>query len=404
MLHGVIMANHHLWQPRRLTQVASVDTLRNRLRVDEDGKRRWDPVAKIIIIDEAHRSTAPSYETICAAHPEAVVLGLTATPCRQNGKGLGAFYEQLVMVAQPSELVRDGFLMEPTIYAPQTPDLEKVHVSDGDYNTKELQIAVDRPGLIGGVVQHFDLLVGHGRRSVVFAAGVEHSIHLRDRFREAGYLAEHIDGDTPAPERAEILRKINSGEIEVVTNCGILTEGWDLPNLDAVVLARPTKSLALYLQMIGRVLRPAPGKLRALVLDHAGNVDRHGWPTCDRDWELSTGASKTKPESLKNCPRCGYVMPSTARICEACQFVFVVKPKPPPEEMDGELALREAPTPEERVTFLFDHICRAKRFDMQESADGFPGWVSHRFKEKYKTWPSKREKTEALQRYHSEAC
>jgi superfamily II DNA or RNA helicase len=411
--HGVIMAKHVRWAPRRLVQVASVDTLRNRLR-----SGRWDAISKLILIDEAHRSTAPSYFDdpdpaegyrggIVNQHPDAIVLGLTATPCRMNGRGLGDLYEEMVMVAQPDELIRDGFLIEPTIYAPETPDLSGVHSKDGDYKAEELERAVNKAGLVGGVVSNAERLIGRGKRIVVFAAGVQHSLHLRDKFREAGFRAEHVDGESETAHRDRVLADLNSGALEVVTNVAILTEGWDLPALDAVIDAQPTKSVSRYLQKCGRVLRPYPGIERKYIIDHAGNVDRHGWPTCPRDWDLKSGAPKEKPLQPKQCPRCGLVLKPRALRCDpppiGCGLEFEREERSTIEEVDGELRERRPPTVEEMTEFLFEKLCRAKRFNMQESEDGFPGFAAHEFKRTYHRWPTRREKTEALARYHQAA-
>jgi DNA repair protein RadD len=145
----------------------------------------------------------------------------------------------------------------------------------GDYVEIDLAKAVDKPQLVGDIVSHWHRLAER-RKTVVFATSVAHSIHLCEEFAKSGVKVEHIDGKTPKDERDEILKRLSRGEIEVVTNCMVLTEGWDQPDVACCVLARPTKSMGLYRQMAGRIIRPAPGKNHALILDHAGAVFRSG--------------------------------------------------------------------------------------------------------------------------------
>lgn len=392
--HGIIQGNHPRWRPKRLTQVASVDTLRNRIK-----SKRWQRQPSLFVIDEAHRSTAPSYMMILEWAPDAVVLGLTATPCRLNGRGLADIYDEMVIVAQPSELVEEGWILEPVVYAPENPELVGVHVRGGDFVEKELQIAVDKPKLIGGIVRTYLEIVGRGKRSVFFASGIAHSNHIKEELEASGIRAAHLDGKTPKLQREATLAALKAGEIEAIANVGILTEGWDLPELDAVVMARPTQSLSLYLQMCGRALRPHRGKEQAILLDHAGNTDRHGWPTCERDWDLQTGQSKNQPPPLKNCPRCGFVLRASARTCEACEFEFKVLPRDGPEEVEGKLALRRPPTKEEMEEHLLEAYIKAKRHRMKVGKDGFPGFASHSFRERFRRWPTKAEKTKARNKY-----
>jgi DNA repair protein RadD len=225
------------------------------------------------------------YQKILALYPHAIVIGLTATPCRGDGSGLGNVFE--VMVEGPSvpELIELKCLVQTKIYAPSTPDLEGVKVKLGDYVENELAGRMNTDKLVGDVVEQW-FKHGERRPTVVFATGVQHSVHIRDEFRRAGVLAEHIDGTTPIEERDRILALLASGKVELVTNAMVLTEGWDCPSVSCLVLARPTKSLGLYRQMVGRVLRPAPGKSDALILDHAGAVFEHRLPEDPVEWSL----------------------------------------------------------------------------------------------------------------------
>lgn len=237
--HGVIQASHKRARPWCSVHVASVATLVRRL-----GNR---PDVQLIIVDEAHHAMSESWIKVLAAYPKAAVIGLTATPWRLDGKGLKGIFEDVVVVAQAHELVPE-YLMAPRIFAPDKPNLSKVHTTAGDYDVGELEEVMAQTTLVGNVVEHWQKLAG-GARSLVFAVTVRHSLALRDRFREAGVAAEHLDATSHPDDRAAILARLKSGETRVVTNCQILTEGFDLPELGCVSLARPTQSSVLFLQM-----------------------------------------------------------------------------------------------------------------------------------------------------------
>src|SRR5262249_8092552 len=157
------------------------------------------------------------------------------------------------------------------VYAPATPNLAGVRVQAGDWVQCQLADVMDTPKLVGDIITHWHRLA-ESRPTVVFASGVQHSIHIRDEFIKSGIAAEHVDGSTPKDERDAILHKLETGEVKVISNCMVLTEGWDMPEVGCCVLARPTRKLGLYRQMVGRVLRPAPGKADAIVIDHSGAV------------------------------------------------------------------------------------------------------------------------------------
>jgi superfamily II DNA or RNA helicase len=244
--------------PTAALQVASVQTLHARaIR----STRLALPAADLLVADECHHAPARTWRAIIDAYSDAVVLGLTATPCRGDGRGLGSIFEALIEAPQVPELIDGGYLVPTVVYAPTIPDLVGVRVQAGDYVESQLADRMDRPKLVGDIVTQWHRL-GEGRRTVVFATGVQHSIHIRDEFRKSGVRCDHLDGSTPKEERDEILLKLRGGVIDVVTNCLVLTEGWDLPDLGCIVLARPTKKMGLYRQMVGRGLRPAPGKIR----------------------------------------------------------------------------------------------------------------------------------------------
>jgi superfamily II DNA or RNA helicase len=323
---GVIMANDPRRRPAAKVHVASIDTLRTRAK----------PRADIVFVDEAHRALAASYRALAADYPGALHIGLTATPC----KGLGDAYDDLVVVASPRQLIVDGYLVEPRVFTvpvSQRPDLSRVRVSRGDYSADQLAQAVDRQGLVGNIVEHW-LTHSRGVRTVAFAASVEHSQHIAARFRESGVAAEHLDGETPTPERDAILARLERGETLVVSNCGVLCEGWDQPAVKCAILARPTKSSGLYLQQAGRILRPWNDQ-RAIILDHAGCALEHGLPQDDRDFSLEETKKRTKVAAeapARECPACCAVVGIGTRVCPECGHELITT-RELPAELDGAL-------------------------------------------------------------------
>jgi superfamily II DNA or RNA helicase len=344
-------------------------------------------------VDEAHRARAQTYQRILEAYPNALVIGLTATPCRGDGKGLGNIFGELVECPDVGELIKLGFLVGTTVYAPSTPDLTGVNVQRGDYVERQLAERMDNAQLVGDVVSHWHRLASD-RQTVVFASGVGHSVHIRDEFRRAGVNAEHIDGTTPTEERDGILRRLAEGQVQVVTNYGVLTEGWDSPAVSACVLARPTKNMGLYRQMVGRVLRPAPGKTDALVLDHAGCTLEHGFVEEPVAWTLRTDKRAENPTQtarkqgeapgLKECPECG-ALRQAGKPCGACGWKPAKKPDAP-EVIDGDLAkldrdgTRSAPEHDPgRWHAQLLYIARERGYK--------DGWAAMKVKEKFGQWP-----------------
>ncbi len=394
--HGIIQAGYPT-RPDALVQLASIATLHSRAVRREAIEL---PPAELVIVDECHRARAPSYLALLRRYPKAAIIGMTATPCRGDGRGLGAVFDALVDGPQVPELIAGGYLVPTRTYAPTRPDLRGVRVQAGDYVEGELARRMDTGRLVGDIVEHWHKLAER-RRTVVFASGVAHSVHLRDEFLAAGVRAEHLDGSTPTAERDAILARLAAGETEVVTNCQVLTEGWDQPEVSCLVLARPTRHMGLYRQMIGRGLRPAPGKRDCIVLDHAGAVFEHGFVEDRVDWVLDADQRSTSPAhraraegrepALAVCPQC-----SAVRIgggpCAACGW----RPTPKPvrvETANGELARVDAltraakPQPigaDEKRRFHAELAWIALERGYQ------PGFVSAKYREKFGHWPPNR--------------
>lgn len=280
-------------------QCASVQTLA--AQRDEDWPRR----VGLVVIDEAHHCSGEnSYNAIFERYPEAFVLGVSATPCRLDGRGLDSSFERIVCGPSTWELIERGYLCPYRFFRGSHPDTKGIRTSGGDYQSGALAKRCLDATLLGDLVQSWREICTD-KRTIVFGVNVEHSLSIVERYQQAGIPAEHVDGNTPKQLRTEILNRFKTGETLVLANVGIVTEGFDLPACEAVQLARPTKSLSLYLQMVGRALRIAEGKQAALILDHGNNFDEHGLP-CDRHvWTLEgvqkrqTKYSGSEPEVPK---------------------------------------------------------------------------------------------------------
>ena len=324
--HGVIQAGF-MTRPDEAVQVASVQTLWARA---VRSNRMELPPADLLIVDEAHHCPARTYRKIIDVYPEAVLIGLTATPCRGDGRGLGGIFYTIIECPQVAELIAQKFLVKTRVYAPVDPDLSGIATRTGDYVEEQLAERMDRTNLIGDIVTHWHKH-GERRKTVCFAVNVSHSIHLRDEFIKSGVRAEHVDGSIPKPDRDAVLARLASGVTEIVTNCMVLTEGWDMPEVSCCILARPTRKMGLFRQMVGRVLRPAPGKVNAIVLDHSGAVFRHGFVEDRVEWTLDpdrraeslTHAARLRSgysSRLLECTKCGSIR-IAGNPCSHCGFL-----------------------------------------------------------------------------------
>lgn len=290
-------------------QVCSVQTL----------QRRLDhlPPAGLVIYDECHHAAAAGSREVLARYPDALLLGFTATPWRADALGLADVFDDSVLAATPRELQALGALVQCDPYAYDAPDLHDVPMVAGDYSPKALGEACNTSVLVGSVVSEYQAHTP-GRRAIVFPVNCDHSRALVAEFTAAGISSRHIDWSTPADERSASLRGLADGSVLVVSSVGVLTEGFDCPAAEVAILARPTQSLSLYLQMVGRVLRPSPGKGSAVVNDHAGNVFRFGFPEDDRDYSLT--ATPQRILDVWSCTDCHALVSRWTRdgLCPKC--------------------------------------------------------------------------------------
>jgi len=377
--------------PWRAVLVCSIQTL----------ARRGMPDVDLIVVDEAHACAGTkAYRDVIG---KTFCIGLTATP---YSKGLGKHYEslngklfeQVVTAARIKDLIRDGYLVSADVWAPSEPDLSSVSMIAGDYNERQLGEAVDKTELIGDIVAHW-FKIAAGTPTVVFATNIAHSKHIVEQFRNAGVTAEHLDCYATEDERRGILERVTGGQTLIVSNVGVLAEGWDFPACRTLILARPTRSLIRYLQMAGRVLRPHPGKDRAIILDHSGVVRRLGFPWDDFSQDLDDGkprkgGSSDRKEPLpRPCPQCSMVRPARELKCPSCGFE--VKRPDGVEVLDGELvplvqakgipSLREM----NRGSIYHQLLEYARSKGFQE------GWARHKYAKIYGNYPTMQKGLEA---------
>lgn len=331
-------------------QVCSVQSLINRL-----GDPNL-PTPDLIIIDEAHHATAGTWRKIIDYYNDTYCLGVTATPIRTDGKGLGDVFNSMVLGPSIMELISMGNLVMPTYYMPKsTLDLSAVRLrSDGEFNEDDLLKLIDKPKITGDAVAKYRELCDKVP-AVYFCINVKHCEHVAAEFRAAGYVAEPVHGEMDERDIEEILQGLGKGTVHVVTSCNLISEGTDIPAIGCVGHLRPTMSLALYLQMNGRGLRPCEGKDNCIIIDHVDNYTRHGHPCEDREWSLE-GKKKGKKKDKDNvkteslaydvCTGCFAVF-ERADACPHCGTV-VIRPVREIEKVEGELVKVEFEKKQER--------------------------------------------------------
>lgn len=386
--HGVIKSGHWRARPHLPVQVASIQTLIKRDHFE----------AELAIIDEAHRAPTAMYGTALDRFQKPpVVVGVTATPYRLDGLGLGDMFEDMIVAAHAKPLCAQGYLMEPEVIGPAGGSIPK--------DMPKADIVVR-----GKVIEHWKRYADNGR-TAVFCRDVQHSKATAEAFREAGIPAAHLDGKTSKTRREEMLQDLADGRLKVICNCNVLTEGWDLPLLECIVLLRPTESRMLYKQMVGRVMRPHKNKRFARVIDHVGLTLMHGPVTSPERYTLSrsAGDSVNFKGGIDEIP--------LAIICEACNRMFdperrkcpycgAANDTPPPERTIAEtneklvilpsgLELKQGfnATQEEKQAY-YTHLCQMCIMHRYN-----PGWVAHRYKEMFTVWPRGMTPTQEFRAY-----
>lgn len=348
--HGVVAAGYHpdLYQP---VQICSIDTLKRRLH-----KIRFPD---LVVYDECHHMAAAGWTAVYDYFAKAKHIGLSATPQRLDGKSLGRYFGHMVNGPPIAELIAEGYLVDYHAFAPTTPDLSEVHTKMGDFVQAEVVDAMSRSVITGDAIKHY-FSHARGRRFILFAPSRQYSENMADAFRANGTMAVHVDGETDRTDRKRAMQGFRAGDITGLSNVGLFGEGVDVPAAEVLIDMAPTKSLTAVMQRWGRVLRPvyAPGfdlstregrlmaiaassKPFAIILDHAGNIMRHGLPCEAREWSLADRKKKAKnveeeeDVQTKQCPQC-YHLHEPAPKCPLCGYEYPVKHRIVEHE-DGEL-------------------------------------------------------------------
>ncbi len=376
---GVIQANHLQTNYARPIQVASVQTLQ---------RREIIPEADEILIDEVHRWYHKFYPKLLAdpRFADTPIIGLTATPWT---KGLGKHFQRLIIGATTQELIDTEVLSKFRAFAPASPDLTGVRTVAGDFHEGDLSKAMNKAVLVADVVATW-LERAEGRPTLCFAVDRAHAKALQTKFLEEDIPAEYIDCFTEAYERKIIADRFHADEIKIVCNVGCLTTGidWDVR---CIILARPTRSEILFVQMIGRGLRTADGKANCLILDHSDNHSRIGFVTDIHHDHLDMGVKKESPRKDKKealpkvCIKCQFLKPAKMLRCPCCGYSPA--PQPMAVHVDGELIEYQTRSISKHPSIGAQQIFYRELRRVQETREYKNGWAAHKFKDKFDRYP-----------------
>lgn len=356
----------------RSIAVASVQTL----------VRRLDSYAPptMIVVDEGHHiSSGNTWSQILRAYSDAKICGFTATPIRGDSRGLAAHYDRLIVGPYPHELTELGYLSKARIFSPPTVDTSGLHVRMGEFKSEEAESLMNTPAITGDAYSHYKKYAAD-KTALVFCTSVAHAHNVAEKFRKEGISALALDGNTNKELRRMAMSDFRQGKIRMLTNCQLFSEGLDIEGVHCGIFLRPTQSLGLYLQQCGRVLRPAPGKEYALLLDHVGNCQRFGLPIEQREWELTNDVIKRKKTApgIRVCPKCFAASPARASVCVECGVAFEVKPRQNVEEREGELVeltATEIAAKRERQRQGMATLAQLKEIERIKKYK--PGWAQH---------------------------
>ncbi|WKF84462.1 DEAD/DEAH box helicase [Lacticaseibacillus pantheris] len=384
-----------------LARVGMVQTLWRRVK-----KKGVDPPA-IIIIDEAHHALAASYQTIINAFPNALVLMFTATPYRLSGAGMGEVADDLIPGLQVSELIEMGYLAPVRYFAPPDINAGLLRRQQGEFTSLSVENAIGKKIYGNAVVQYKKH--ASGLKAIAYCHSVDAAKRLAREFNVNGISALEVDGNTPIEQRAKAVEQFRNGDVTILTNVELFTEGLDLPNVDCVIQLRPTQSLGLYMQFAMRAMNPRPGKT-AVIIDHVGNVTRFGQPTDDREWSLEgkTGSKESSPEGEKiegtiTCPNCFFTFyknDAPNGLCPACSQPLPTSETDGLEVVNSELVeltdktavqrrlervhkLQRQNAVKEIAGKTVNQFTTKREFDLYAKARGYkPGWAYYQAKER----------------------
>ena len=328
--HGFVCAGRSYEQ--RPVMVASIQTLYRRMK-------SYSPGHALIIVDEAHHATLNN--TIGKTLDEfqsSKILGVTATPCRLSGEGLGDVFQTMIEGPDTQTLISAGRLSPFKLFAPPTVDTSGLRIRAGDYIPGESAALLDKPQIMGDVIGHYRKHA-NGKPFVAFCVSIVHAQHMAEGFRRDGIDAVCIHGLLPDIERRGIINDFRKGRIIGLTTVDLISEGFDVPGIVCGLFLRPTASRGLHIQQIGRCLRLAPEKATAILLDHVGNSARHGLPTDAQQWSLAGTVKKKQAKQqvhIRICPRCFAANPAGTIICRECGYEWEIQSREI-ANVDGEL-------------------------------------------------------------------
>jgi superfamily II DNA or RNA helicase len=326
--HGLIQAGKAM-DLSHAVQVASVQTLARRLHLLPRD------FFQLVVVDEAHHTTAGTWSKVIEHFAQAKLLGVTATPIRLDGRGLGEHYQAMVEGPSAAWLTDNGYLAPARVLAPPGFDTTGLRKRMGEFDAREAEQRVGT--IMGDCLSHYRKHL-HGQTAIAFCCSVAHAEAVARLFMGAGIPAASIDGSMDGATRRDLLQALGTGRIKVLTSCALIGEGVDVPSVGGCILLRPTQSVSLHLQMIGRCLRPSPGKAAAVVLDHVGNTLRLGHHLEPREWTIDGLAKRDrdKAPSVKVCPQCFAAMASQVRQCLECGHQFAPEVREL-QQVEGEL-------------------------------------------------------------------
>lgn len=381
--HGIIAAGYRQDLSHGV-QVASVQTLARRIHRVPPG------FFQLLVIDEAHHAVAGSWAKVIDHYSGAKILGVTATPERLDGQGLGDKFQSMVVGPEAAWLTDEGYLAPARYFVPPGLGIDwaalKHRGGDIDERDAARVIMASTQAVAGPVTQYLAHL--QGSTAIAFCCTVEHADLVARGFNQAGIPAAVLDGSLDKATRRSRINQLATGELRVLTSCQVISEGTDVPSVGGCLLLRPTDSLSLYLQQVGRCLRPSPGKSHALILDMVGNVAKHGFHTDPRDWSLEgrhkRNASAAAP--IRECPECYAALPAATRVCPECGYLFETPQHDAPEEQGTALlveltAEQRQELERQRLAQRRQEVGKARSLDELRSIGqqrGYkPGWAEH---------------------------
>lgn len=349
------------------------------------------PRPQLIITDENHHCLANTYRKIYEYFPECRRVGVTATPVRLNGDGLGDVNDRLIIGVSAKWLIENHCLAPYDYYAPSLVDLSEVKMNRGEFETSSVEKLMLKKAVFGNVIEYYKKLAG-GRQAICYCTSIRHSIETAAAFRAAGIEAEHIDGGTPRAERDEIVRKFKDGALDVLCNVDLISEGFDVPDCECAILLRPTQSLTLYIQQAMRCMRYRPDK-RAVIIDHVGNYARHGLPDDDREWTLDKKPKRKKGEksqpvenAVTQCPECFltfHTRDKSGEVVKSCPYCGAELPVKERKEIRQEEAVLEK-IEGFRIDYSDPDSCKSyKELLLYAKKHGYkPGWAYYQAKKR----------------------